>query len=223
MLLWGTLYFIFYNCDKPLMLLPARSALQNWPSGTSLQQSLFRLILGWKPNNHATFFGTHIYWRTCIAYHVAIRAHVVLMDPEYGATPLCAHAGVRQPASPVHFFIFGFGFTNTYLGRFPKASPTLSQEEPGSGVKNHLWRTMKWENFVKITLVVLWSSCSSRCSTGWCPCWSICRLDWIRIRLDSMFRCFIKRLRPGPGVREHADRKVRLAEGMCTHQGDHLE
>ena len=42
-----------------------------------------------------------------------------------------------------HFLIFGFGFKNTYLGRFPKASPTLSQEEPGSGVKNHLWRTMK--------------------------------------------------------------------------------
>ena len=160
------------------MFLPARSALQNWPSGTSLQQSLFRLILGWKPNNHATFLGTHIYWRACIAYHVAIRADVVLVDPENRATPLRAHAGVSQPASPGHFLIFGFGFTNTYLGRFPKASPTLSQEEPGSGVKNHLWRNeMKWKNFVEITLVVLWWSCSSRCSTDWCPCWSMCRLD----------------------------------------------
>ena len=68
---------------------------------------------------------------------------MVLVNPEDRATPLRAHAGVGQPACPGHFLIFGFGFTNTYLGRFPKASPTLSQEEPGSGVKNHLWRTMK--------------------------------------------------------------------------------
>ena len=133
------------------MLLPARSALQNWPSGTSLQQSLFRLILGWKPNNHATFLGTHIFWRHCIAYHVAIRADMVLVDPEDRATPLRAHTSVGQPACPGHFLIFRFGFNNTYLGRFPKASPTLSQEEPGSGVKNHLWKTMKWADmrFVK--------------------------------------------------------------------------
>ena len=63
---------------------------------------------------------------------------MVLVDPEDRATPLRAHAGVGQPASPGHFLIFGFVFINTYLGRFPKASPTLSQEEPGSGVKNHL-------------------------------------------------------------------------------------
>ena len=217
------------------MFLPARSALQNWPSGTSLQQSLFRLILGWKPNNHATFLGAHIFWRDCkyCLPHCNQGRRGSRGSRRSGrpssCTCGCAPASGSWASFDLriwlqkyllgHFLIFGFGFKNTYLGRFPKASPTLSQEEPGSGVKNHLWRTMKWngKNFVKITLVVLWSSCSSRCSTGWCPCWSICRLDWIRIRLDSMFRCFIKRLRPGPGVREHADRKVRLAEGMCTH------
>ena len=85
------------------------------------------------------------YGGVCIAYHVAIWTDVVLVDPEYGATPLCAHAGVCQPACPRIFLIFGFDLIFTHLGMFPKASPTLSQVEPGSGVKNHLQRAMKCE------------------------------------------------------------------------------
>ena len=65
---------------------------------------------------------------------------MVLVDPKDRATPLRAHTGVLGL-----FLIFGFDPIFTHFGMFPKASPTLSQVEPGSGVKNHLQRAMKCE------------------------------------------------------------------------------
>ena len=155
------------------MLLPARSALQNWPSGTSLQQSLFRLILGWKPNNHATFLGTHIYWRVCIAYHVAIGADMVLVDPEDRATPLRAHTGVCQPACPrILFYSLDLIWFLLTWECFQRRHPLCHKWSQGQGWKTiyrEPWNVNK--TFAKITLVVQWWFCSSRCSTGWCPCW----------------------------------------------------
>ena len=138
------------------MFLPARSALQNWPSGTSLQQSLFRLILGWKPNIHATCLGTHIHWRACIAYHVAIRADMVLVDPEDRATPLRAHAGVCQPACPR--IIFNLWIWSDFLLTwecFQRHRPLCHKWSQGQG-----WRTIYREswNVNKAFAKIPWSS-----------------------------------------------------------------
>ena len=80
---------------------------------------------------------------------------------------------------------------------FPKASPTLLQESPGEGEKNHLYFY-----FCKVP-TSKWSPRSSR--------------DGLVVVVGPQIGCLA-----GPGVREHADRKVWLAKGVSAHQGDHL-
>ena len=49
---------------------------------------------------------TNIGWtwaqkKICNVYQVAVRAHIVFMDPEYGTTSLCALTSVGKPARPI--------------------------------------------------------------------------------------------------------------------------
>ena len=91
-----------YSMYLTLMIIqPALSALQNWPSGTSLQQypsapSRIEAL------NEVLRRHTHISFNEeCASYQVTVRADIVFMDPEDGSASLCALTSVCEPAGPI--------------------------------------------------------------------------------------------------------------------------
>ena len=131
--------------QKTTFKIPARSALQNWPSGTSLQHLLFSLMEAYEEDE-----------RFEEGKLLPLEALMLLTTLQSGQTwfswiqkigpPLFVHIRVCASQRVLGLFlIFGFDPIFTHFGMFPKASPTLSQVEPGSGVKNHLQRAMKCE------------------------------------------------------------------------------